>query len=244
MILFIKHIDIEGPGTIGDFLEDNKISYTIADLSNKDNLPELKKTLQMVISLGGPMNVYEEEKYPFLAEENVFLKEIIKRDIPFLGVCLGAQLMVKAIGGTVSKNPKKEIGFYTVSIDEEGLKDNVFKNFPGEITVYQWHGDTFNIPESGKRIATSELCENQAVKYGRNIYGIQFHVEVTRNMIAEWAEAYEGELESLKGIVSGKQKMLEDYDNLKGEYLKQAERFYVNLFSAANLLKRKSYSLP
>ncbi|MCF6149911.1 MAG: type 1 glutamine amidotransferase [Candidatus Kuenenia sp.] len=244
MILFIKHIDIEGPGTIEDFLEDNKVPYIITDLSNKDKLPELKKNFQMVVSLGGPMNVYEEEKYPFLAEENILLKEVVKRDMPFLGVCLGSQLIVKAIGGTVSKNPLKEIGFYKVTINEDGLKDDLFKNFSGEITVYQWHGDTFSIPEGGKRLATSELCENQTVKYGRNIYGVQFHIEVTRNMIAEWADAYNGELESLKGVVSDKQKMLEDYDNLKGAYLKQAERFYVNLFSAANLLKKKSYSVP
>lgn len=244
MILFIKHIDIEGPGTIGDFLEDNRIPFTIVDFSNKDKLPELKKTFQMVVSLGGPMNVYEEEKYPFLAEENILLKEVVRRDMPFLGVCLGSQLIVKAMGGAVSKNPQKEIGFYKVTINEDGLKDDLFKHFSGEITVYQWHGDTFSIPEGGKRLVSSELCENQTVKYGRNIYGIQFHIEVTRNMIAEWADAYNDELESLKGVVSDKQKMLEDYDNLKGEYLKQAERFYVNLFSTANLLKKKSYSVP
>ncbi|MBM4055771.1 MAG: type 1 glutamine amidotransferase [Planctomycetes bacterium] len=244
MILFIKHIDIEGPGTIGDFLEDNKIPYIIIDLSNKDKLPEIKKNLQMVVSLGGPMNVYEEEKYPFLAEEDIFLKKVIKRDMPFLGICLGSQLIVKAIGGKVSKNPQKEIGFYKVTIDKEGLQDNLFKNFSGEITVYQWHGDTFSIPEGGKRLATSELCENQAVKYGRCMYGIQFHIEVTKNMIAEWADTYDEELKSLKGTVSDKKKMLEDYDNLKGNYLKQAERFYANLFSTANLLKKKSYSVP
>jgi len=244
MVLFIKHIDIEGPGTIADFLEDNKIAYTLVDLAHGDKLPETTKGFHAVVCLGGPMNVYEEEKSPFLRDENVFLKEIVRRDLPFLGICLGSQLIVKAIGGSVTKSPHKEIGFYKVSLDEEGLKDDLLRDFPEEINVFQWHGDTFHIPEGGKRIATAELCENQALKYGRNIYGIQFHIEVTREMIAGWADAYNDELESLKGEVSGKQEMLEDYDRLQGEYLKQAERFYVNFFTIANLLKRRSYSLP
>ena len=244
MILFIKHIDIEGPGTIADFLQDNKLQYEIVDLSRGDRVPRLEKTFQAIICLGGPMNVYEEDKYPFLREEDGLLKRVIEEQAPFLGVCLGAQLIAKAAGARVSKNPVKEIGWYKTVLNDEGLQDGLFQGFPEIFKVFQWHGDTFSIPQGGKRLAFSELCQNQVLKHGRNCYGIQFHVEITRDMIAEWADAYQSELESLKGLVSDKKKMLEDYDRLKSGYTKQAEQFYVNFFTLAGMLKRKTFSFP
>ena len=242
MVLFIKHIGIEGPGTIADFLDDNKILYTVIDLSSGDKLPKLKKDFQSIICLGGPMNVYEEEKSPFLRKEDIFLRRVVEDEVPFLGICLGAQLIAKATGARVTKNPEKEIGWYKVVLNDNGLKDDLFKGLPEIFKVYQWHGDTFGIPDGGGRLAFSELCQNQVLKYGRNIYGIQFHVEVTRDMISQWADAYKAELESLKGIVSDKKKMLEDYSKLSKEYIKQAEIFYVNFFSIAGILKRTFYS--
>lgn len=202
MILFIKHINIEGPGTIADFLEDNRLSYAVIDLSRGDKVPKLEKDFRTVICLGGPMNVYEEEKYRFLKDEDILLKRIVEEEVPFMGICLGAQLIAKATGAQVTKNPEKEIGWYKIVLNGYGLRDDLFKNFPEVFSVFQWHGDTFGIPPGGKRLAFAELCQNQALKYGRNIYGIQFHVEVTKAMITEWADAYQKELESLKGIVS------------------------------------------
>ena len=190
------------------------------------------------------MNVYEEEKYPFLREEDTFLYRVAEEEVPFLGICLGAQLIAKATGARVTKNPEKEIGWYKIVLNDDGLKDDLLKDLPEVFKVFQWHGDTFGIPSGGKRLAFSERCQNQALKYGRNIYGIQFHVEVTKTMIAQWADAYKGELESLKGVVSDKQRMLEDYDKLSKVYTKQAEQFYVNFFTIAGLLKKKTFSFP
>ncbi len=244
MILFIKHIGIEGPGTMGDFLEDSKILYTVMDLSSGDKLPRLKREFQAVICLGGPMNVYEEDKYPFLREEDFWLRRIVEEETPFLGICLGAQLIAKATGARVTKNPEKEIGWYRIVLSNDGLQDDLLKDMPEIFTVFQWHGDTFGIPPGGKRLAFAELCQNQALKYGRNIYGVQFHVEVTKAMIAQWADAYKEELESLRGVVSDKQKMLEDYDRLSKVYMKQAEQFYVNFFTIAGVLKKRTFSFP
>lgn len=244
MVLFIKHITIEGPGTIADFLDDNKIPYAIIDLSYGDKVPKLEKDFQSIICLGGPMNVYEEEKFPFLKDEDILLRRVIEEKIPFLGICLGAQLIAKAAGAKVIKNPEKEIGWYKIVLNDYGLNDDLFKDLPEIFPVFQWHGDTFSIPNGGIRLAFSELCQNQVLKYGRNAYGIQFHVEITKEMIIQWADAYKAELESLKGIVSDKQKMVEDYDKLKKDYLKQAERFYVNFFEMAGLLKRRLFSFP
>lgn len=242
MIVFIKHITIEGPGTIADFLADNRIPSTVIDLSQGDRLPKLEKAFQSVISLGGPMNVYEEEKYPFLRDEDLLLKRVIEEEVPFLGICLGAQLIAKATGARVTKNPEKEIGWYKIVLNDYGLHDDLFRDFSEVFKVFQWHGDTFGIPEGGRRLAFSELCQNQVLKYGKNIYGIQFHVEITKDMIIQWADAYAKELESLKGIVSDKQKMIADYNTVEKLYMKQAEQFYVNFFTMVGLLKRKHFS--
>jgi GMP synthase-like glutamine amidotransferase len=242
VVLFIQHIDIEGPGTIADFLEDNAIPYVVVDLSQGDKVPKLEKDFHSVVCLGGPMNVYEEEKYRFLKEEDFLLKRIADEGVPFLGICLGAQLIAKATGARVIKNPEKEIGWYKIVLNENGLKDDLFKDLPEVFKVFQWHGDTFGIPHGGKRLAFSELCQNQALKYGRNICGIQFHVEVTKEMIARWADVYKNELDSLEGLVSDRQKMLDDYAALEKDYMRQAEQFYVNFFTTAGLLKKKFFS--
>ena len=182
--------------------------------------------------------MYEEEKYPFLREEDVLLARVVEDEVPFLEFAWVRNSLLRQRGLGVTKNPEKEIGWYKIVLNDHGFKDDLFKDLPEVFNVFQWHGDTFGIPSGGKRLAFSERCQNQALKYGRNIYGIQFHVEVTKTMIAQWADAYKGELESLKGVVSDKQKMLEDYDKLSKVYMKQAEQFYVNFFTIAGLLKK------
>ena len=163
MVLFIKHIGIEGPGTIADFLEDNKILYTVLDVSSGDKLPKLKKDFQAIICLGGPMNVYEEEKYPFLREEDIFLRRVVEDEVPFLGICLGAQLIAKATGARVTKNPEKEIGWYKIVLNDNGLRDDLYKGLPEIFTVFQWHGDTFGIP-NGETIGFRRTLSKSGVK--------------------------------------------------------------------------------
>src|SRR3990167_8145558 len=158
MVIIIKHIDIEGPGTIADFLDDNNIPYAVVDIFNGESLPESLSGIFAVIILGGPMNVYEEDKYHFLKQEDVFLKKVIEKDLPALGFCLGAQLLAKAKGAVVKKAPQKEIGWFKVSLTEKGSNDPLFQDFAREIDVFQWHGDTFEIPDGGSKLAESEIC--------------------------------------------------------------------------------------
>ena len=204
-VQIIKHIDIEGPGTIGEFLDDDGISYNVIDVFNEEPLPNSLSNTSAVIVLGGPMNVYEEDEYPFLTQEDGFLKEVIKNGLPTLGFCLGAQLIAKATGALVKQNPQKEIGWYKVSVTGDGSNDPLFQGFQEEFDVFQWHGDTFDIPEGAVRLAKSELCPNQAYRVGNNIYGLQFHVEVTDKMIYQWLDAYRDEVNSLIGIVDPEQ---------------------------------------
>lgn len=228
-VIIIKHIGIEGPGTIADFLDNNNIPYKIIDIFDGESLPNSISDVSAVVVLGGPMNVYEEGKYPFLKEEDKFLREVIKKDIPTLGFCLGAQLIAKAKDAAVRRNPEKEIGWFKVALTNNGSNDPLFKGFSREIDVFQWHGDTFEIPDGALKLAESEICQNQAFRVGNNVYGLQFHVEVTGDMIQQWIDAYEEELESLKGLVDPDKIILDT--KLKSEdYATQAKQFCSNFF--------------
>ncbi len=188
--LVIKHIDVEGPGLIEYCLKQGKIPYRILNLKPCIRFPKIEDITHIVL-LGGPMNVYEEERYPFLRDEDLFIKEAIQRGKAILGICLGAQLIAKALGAEVFKAPVKEIGWYDVSLTKMGLRDPLFSELPKTFSVFQWHEDTFEIPRSGKLIATSSPVSHQAFRYGEKVYGLQFHLEVTEEMIQEWIETYD-----------------------------------------------------
>ena len=198
--LIIQHVDIEGPGLIECCLNQGKTSFKILNLKPGIHLPKLDDFTHIVF-LGGPMNVYEEDRYPFLRDEDLFIKEAIQRGKSVLGICLGAQLIAKALGAKVFKAPIEEIGWYDVSLTKIGSNDPLFSNLPKKFPVFQWHEDTFEIPEKAKLLAISDPVLHQAFRYGENAYGLQFHLEVTEEMICEWMETYE---EKFKGLQSPK----------------------------------------
>jgi len=189
-ILVIKHVEIEGPGTIERVFQNTNWLLTTLDFTNGDFPPDDFSDIKAIISLGGPMNVYEEADYPFLRYENLFLKKAIKKEIPILGICLGAQLLAKACGAKVNKAREKEIGWYKVSLTDDGKKDILFESLPKELEVFQWHEDTFDIPQGAACLASSQSCRNQAFRFGKNTYGLQFHIEVTPEMVEAWIDEY------------------------------------------------------
>ncbi|MFA5059382.1 MAG: type 1 glutamine amidotransferase [Candidatus Omnitrophota bacterium] len=219
MILIIKHIAVEGPGTIASFFQKKKTLKTI-ELSAGDPLPRDLKGVEAVIVMGGPMNVDEEDKYPFLRDENIFIQNVLKKEIPYLGICLGSQLLAKASGAKVAKSPVEEIGWFKVSLE----KDPIFENLENNIDVFQWHGDTFDIPKSGKLLATATGCHHQALKVGTNAYGLQFHVEVTGRIIDSWIKAhFKGDTRKQKS-----EEMISTYLKLKSAFNRNAETVYQN----------------
>jgi len=229
-VLIIKHIDIEGPGLIGHSLTQEKIPYQILNLSTGAHFPKLDDLTHIVL-LGGPMNVYEEDRYPFLRAEDIFIKEAIQRGKTILGICLGAQLIAKALGAKVFKSPVKEIGWYDVSLTDEGSKDPFFSYLPKTFPVFQWHEDTFEIPKIGKLIVTSNFVPHQAFRYGEKVYGLQFHLEVTEEMIYEWMESYEeGTCTSEHPIFSRAEIMTETAIKIEN-YTKRGMGFLENFFS-------------
>lgn len=219
-VLILKHVDVEGPGAIEDYLVKEEIPYRILNLEYSPHLPKLDDFTHIVL-LGGPMNVYEEDRYPFLRREDLFIKEAIQRGKKVLGICLGAQLIAKAIGAKVRKAPVKEIGWYEVSLTEEGEKDPLFFGFPKVFSVFQWHEDTFDLPNGGRWIITSTPVIHQAFRYGENAYGLQFHLEVTEKMIRSWIDEYE----------AGKADILVETERYLAACQERGKRFFDRFFN-------------
>jgi GMP synthase (glutamine-hydrolysing) len=227
--LIIKHVDIEGPGLIEYFLNQERIPYQVLCLDSDARLPKPEGFTHVVI-LGGPMNVYEEDHYPFLREEDLFIKEAIQRGKFVLGICLGAQLIAKALGAKVFKASLKEIGWYDILLTMIGSKDPLFSNLPKTFPVFQWHGDTFEIPKGGKLIATSTSVPHQAFRYGDNAYGLQFHLEVTEKMIKEWMETYEEENKDAQASPFSKAEILTETEIKIETYTRRGISFLTNFF--------------
>jgi GMP synthase-like glutamine amidotransferase len=227
-VLIIKHIEIEGPGLMEPLLKKKKIPFQVLNLQTGTHLPKLDDLTHIVI-LGGPMNVYEEDQYPFLREEDLFIKEAIQKGKSMLGICLGAQLIAKALGARVFKAPVKEIGWYDVSLTRIGSRDPLFSCLPKTFSVFQWHGDTFDIPRSAKLIATSHSVPHQAFRFGGNVYGLQFHLEVTKEMIHEWMETYNEEIQSQPSCFS-KAVILNETKTKMKTYTKRGIEFLKNFF--------------
>lgn len=214
-VIVLMHVESEGPGSLGMFLDTIGAEVRTIRLHDGDKLPELAD-LDAVISLGGPMNVYEEAAFPFLRQETLFLEHALNTGIPVLGICLGAQMIAKAAGAKVTKSPKKEVGWGEVSLTDSGKKDPLFQGLPENLDVLQWHEDMFLIPEGGVLLATSDDCPHQAFRY-RSGLGLQFHLEVTEEILADWfAKSPE------RDVIVDRYKQLEPLLSLR------AERMYNN----------------
>jgi len=225
--LIIKNIQSEGPGLLEDYLKEAKIDYQIVELWQGQECPPLERFTAVVI-LGGPMGVYEEEKYPHLVVEDKIIKEIVAKKISYLGICLGAQLLAKAVGGKVTKNPAKEIGHYQIKLTEAGKKDKLFQGFEEVIPVFQWHEDTFSIPDGAIKLAQSDLCANQAFRFGENAYALQFHLETTREMVEDWIK---GSYQELASENINPENLIDEFESKADKYRELAYLMFSNFFA-------------
>ncbi|GBE04693.1 MAG TPA: GMP synthase [Nitrospirae bacterium] len=226
-VLICENIEIEGPGTIEDYLKERGKKYHILDFSDckaEDNIPDIREYTHLVI-MGGPMAVYEPVGFPFIHYETAMIRAFIKSRRPVLGICLGAQMIANALGADVYPGGTEEVGWYKVDITKQGMEDSAIArlavNNQPVAEVFQWHGDTFDLPEKAVRLSSSRIYKNQAFRYGSNVYGLQFHIEVKPGMIKGWFEKEEK---------YDSEKMIEQTQKIFPEYQKRAFDFYEIFF--------------
>ncbi len=171
---YLQHVPFEDADNIAVWVRQrgHTLTHTRFDLGQP--LPD-QGTFDWLVVLGGPMNIYEHDRYPWLVREKEFIRASIDRGVWFLGVCLGAQLAADVLGGPVTRNRQQEIGWFEVSLTAEGQQASLFREFPDRFPAFHWHGDTFAIPPGAVRLASSEACENQAFQYRDRVVGLQFH---------------------------------------------------------------------
>jgi GMP synthase (glutamine-hydrolysing) len=201
-ILILRQVAHESAGTLENTLAKADVEFQYLDLFQKYPLSTISTDILGLIVLGGPMNVDEVQKHPFLVDEIKWIRQTAKAGIPLLGICLGSQLLAKAFGGRVYPNGIKEIGWYPLELTPAASDDHLFAGCSQNLTVFQWHGDTFDLPPDAVHLAQSPLCRNQAFRIGSSTYGLQFHIEMTAEMIDDWlTESCNcGELASLNYI--------------------------------------------
>ena len=184
-VLIIKNAKNEGPGTIEDFLKEMGAEYSVVDFCGCDatekTVPDISLFSHLVI-MGGPLAVYESEGAPLLHFETAMIRAFMLNKKPVLGICLGAQMIAHAMKSDVYAGGSEEVGWDRVDLTPEGMEDPVFSaisvNTEPYAEVFQWHGDTFNLPKKAVRLASSGVYENQAFRYMDNVYALQFHIEV------------------------------------------------------------------
>ena len=201
---YFQHVPFETPANILNWAKERGHTIKGTHLYKNQPFPDFS-SFDMLVVMGGPMGVYDEDKYPFLKKEKVFIENAIMLGKKVLGICLGAQLIADVLGAKVYKNKYKEIGWFPVNLTEEGKNSFIFQDFPQEFTPFHWHGDTFDIPKGAKRIAYNEATENQAFEIEGKIVGLQFHLETTK--------------ESAKALIENSKEELKE----KGKYIQTPE---------------------
>jgi GMP synthase-like glutamine amidotransferase len=184
-ILILQHVWDNHEGYVGQVLDYYAIPYDVIDVEH-EIIPDAKQ-YAAVIALGGSQHIYAIDHYPYLVRERAMLYTIVEDDIPFLGICLGGQLLARAYGGQVRKHTSAEFGFYNVQLTEQGRDDPLFTGFRTSYqTVFHWHEDTFDLPVGATLLATSDTTRNQAFRYGHRAYGLQYHIEIDDNTLDTW----------------------------------------------------------
>lgn len=208
---YIQHVQFEGPANVLGWAEKLGWQISATHLYRQEKLPDPGE-IDWLVVMGGPMNIYEEKEYPWLAAEKRFIGEAIEKNKTVLGICLGAQLIADVLGGRVVRNRYKEIGWFPVSLRPEGTQSVPFRGFPNQFPALHWHGDTFSQPPGTVMLAESQACPAQAFSFnGGRVVALQFHLESSVESVRALIENCSDELvageyiQSAEAILSNKE---------------------------------------
>lgn len=230
-ILIVKNITREGPGLLEEELKERGIGYTVADLDQGQNFPSVEN-YGAVIVLGGPDSANDVNEK--MENELARIREVLSANIPYLGICLGLQTLVKAAGGKVVKNPTKEVGFidpegnnFKVELTDEGKKDPLFEDLDHTFNVFHLHGETVELTDDMVLLAVGKFCRNQIARVGANAYGIQCHFELTPEMFETWIN------EDPDLLQLDKEQLRANFEAIRDEYTRVGRQLFKNFLKTA-----------
>lgn len=222
-VRIFRHVACEGPGYLGTFLNRHNIPYKIICIDEGITVPKELDDISGLIFMGGSMNVTDPLKW--ISEEKELIRNAIDKNIPVMGICLGAQLMAAALDAEVTHDPHMEIGWHQVKADINNADNKWIKELPNNVTPFHWHADTFSIPNDATVLLHSKCRMNQAFTI-KNSIALQFHLEMTTEMIKEWVRLFKSDLESGQPCVQNSHDILLNLEQRIAALHQYADIFY------------------
>jgi GMP synthase (glutamine-hydrolysing) len=233
-ILILKNVPRENPGLIEILLKEHSLKYQIVDFDNSTVIESIQNYSALIV-LGGPESV--NDLTPKMQNELTLIRKAIQSQIPYLGICLGLQTLVKALGGTVVKCQTNEIGFrdpqnnfFKVKLTSKGRTDKLFDNLSDNLIVFQLHGETVQLTPQMTLLAIGDFCHNQILKIGETAYGIQSHFELTNDLLESWI-IEDSDLQKLQV-----EQLRSDFETIKSDYQNTGRQIFFNFLTIAGLI--------
>ncbi len=227
MILFIQNDPEVPPGTYADRLADAGIAFRVAMPFMGGEIPPIEE-VSAVIVLGGSMGVNDTGTHLFLTQVKGYIRAALDAAMPYLGICLGGQLLADVVGARVTSNMYEEIGVRRINLSLKGIEDSLFRSVPAHFDTFQWHNDSFALPEGAIHLACSDACPNQAFRYGEKAYGLQFHPEVNEGIVTAWCRDFDA-----GGLNAGQ--IMDGFRSIEASYRANSFRILDNFLEIARV---------